>query len=513
MFGNGLHSFCFTFLNDHFINTFIHRASPGQKTHRNNPTRPTTSQPSNNRRSSVPSAHYRSSSSTFGASPSNQPLPNPAYINSDELYSELSSFTFGAAQDTHISTPDSEVSDPFTHRVPDPRPRRSLSSVPTPRDDEVDDEAGGIRNNRAKMRAIDDGSRRPSLPKNEASYPHSRYHRHNRSSIDTATTTRASVDIDRSSVHTFGFAGIYQRSGTNYSDEDEDEIDQFVASSSPVVFASGRQLLSEDEEEDQFDYVVPIGDNQRRGSLPMIIPGSVASADSGRDSVSIRTRRKLSRSLDDDISMINHGVGSIGPLDTGANCHSEPLTRGEWSSFGQRPPSLTDASAPPDENPYEGLNLEYIFGESGGTTAMPRRSWSSGGSLVAHQSASTPATHSFGLRFISGGITDSRRPSAATIGEDTFFKHLRSNDANYASRLGEWTFGKEKADGPGLSLTKSTSGHKQAAHINTIAPGMHEIWRCQVVGRFTVERITLQCMFDALATVWENAYSMFRPNL
>lgn len=439
----------------------------------------------------MPSAHHRSSSSTFG---NPQPPSNPAYISNDDLYSRLDSFTFGAARETRSSTPDEDAVDPFTNRISDQRPRRSLSSVPTLRDDEVDDEAGGIRDSRAKMRAIDDGTRRPSLPNNEASYSH---HRRNRSSIDT-TTPRPSVDVDRSSVHTFGFAGIYQRTGASYSDEEDDEIDQLgEASSSPVVFANSRQLFSEDEEDDQFDYV-PIGDTQRRGSLPMIIPGSVASADSGRDSLSIRTRRKLSRSLDDDISMINHGAGvMLGALEGGTNAYSEPLTRGEWSTFDQqyqRPPTISDAG--PDENIYEGLNLEYIFGE-GATPDAPRRSWdSSGGSFVQPQQhqAPTPSSH-FGLRFIGGGNLDSRRPSAATIGEDTFFKHVRTNDANYASRLDEWTFGKEKADGPGLNLAKSPSGHKHSAHMNTIAPGMHEIWRCQVVGRFTVERITLQCTF------------------
>jgi hypothetical protein len=47
---------------------------------------------------------------------------------------------------------------------------------------------------------------------------------------------------------------------------------------------------------------------------------------------------------------------------------------------------------------------------------------------------------------------------ATATGEDTFFRHLQHNDANYALRLEEWTFGKEKADAPGPRLSGLTAG-------------------------------------------------------
>jgi hypothetical protein len=445
--------------------------------------RPTVSRPmpsssaSSSRRASVPAIHFMTSTG-FGAA-SSTPTTNTNYINNDELYSGLTTFTFGAARTTRSSTPDSEMLDPLPNRTTDQRPRRSLSAVSTPRDDDVDDEAEAARSTRAKMRAIDDGSRRPSLPKNPTSSVSRRHHMHSPQSAGASTITDVGMDIERSSTYTFGLPGLGQ-----YTVDDDDEGDGMF-SSSPVIFANSQHSSADDDDEDRM-YVLHVGNDKRRGSIPMDIPTPVAWTDSDG---SIRAGRKMSRSVDDDIRMSTSGIGgTMGIAGPGPNAYSEPRTKGEWSNFEQqRKPSISHEQ----ENVYGGLDLAYILG-SNPSAAVPRQSWSSGGSFVQHQPQIHSQHHAFPLWFKSGG-SDGRRPSAVTIGEDTFLKHIEVNDAYYKTRLKDWTFGKERADGPGPGVAHASGGVKDPAFLDTIGPGTHEIWRCQVVGRFSVERLTLPC--------------------
>jgi hypothetical protein len=119
----------------------------------------------------------------------------------------------------------------------------------------------------------------------------------------------------------------------------------------------------------------------------------------------------------------------------------------------------------------------------------------------------------------------SRRPSTATIatsgsGEDPFEKFVKHHDSGFAERKITWSFRKEKADGPGLvntpalergtsdavrtpraSMSESAGGlgllpdrgkpKEKGRTSRGMRPGTQEIWRCQHVGRFKVDRQTI----------------------
>lgn len=362
------------------------------------------------------------------------------------------------------------------------------------------DEAEISRHRRAKMRAIDDGGRRPSLPKNPASSPPAPSSLSVRTSAEHPPSADHLMD-DRCSTYTFGVPAMYNHSDSEQSSYfDEEPLDQL--STSPVTFAYTSPGAGDDDEARRNSFVVPIGHHDiRRGSLPMVIPETPRQNNQTemvtRDE--IQATRKLSRSLDDEISSL--GLGEAPSVEQpGASARSEPLSKADWSSFQQQVDSrstpsihslrrLSTQQAEEDDNPnaYMGLNLAYILGSGGG--GGPRNSWSAE-SFVQRRPSITQNTGGFGGFGLSFGRDANRRPSVATAGEDTFFRHLQHNDANYAHRLEEWTFAKEKADAPGPRLSGLTTGGIDAP---TIGPGTYEIWRCHAAGRFNVERLALQC--------------------
>lgn len=436
-------------------------------------------------------------------------ITHSAYINNDELYSSLTTYSFGAPGTTRSSTPDSdiresELSSRYLERHQ--RPRRSLSSVPTPRDEMEIDEAEISRNSRAKMRAIDDGGRRPSLPKNPASPPLPPSTLSIRTSADVLHRSEPSstdhVMDDRASTYTFGVPGMYHLSDSEQSSYlDEEPLDQL--STSPITFAYTPPAAGDDEEARRNSFVVPIGHDiqLRRGSIPLAIPETPRqdnqSEMTGHDET--QSARKLSRSLGDDAS--NLDLGDTSSTDqAGGSSRSEPMSKADWSSFKQSIESrttptiqslrrLSTQEGDEEDNPnaYTGLDLAYILGS--GADGGHRGSWSSE-SFVQRRPSVTQTTGGFvGFAFSFGRDAD-RRPSVATAGEDTFLRHLQHNDANYALRLEEWTFGKEKADASGPRLSGLTAGGVVAP---TIGPGTFELWRCHMTGRFHVERLALQC--------------------
>jgi hypothetical protein len=389
--------------------------------------------------------------------------------------------------------PGAEILDASFGRLMGQKPRRSLSSIPTARDEVIFDEADAARSNRAKMRAIDDGNRRPSLPKNPISDLPPQQRIRKRSSIDTSINRNVSLDADRSSTYTFGLPGIYNSFVRDQNRKDHDDLFD-VVSSSPVVFAQSRSVSPDFDVDEDMRFAISLSNEERRGSLPVDIPAPSTSSD--EDSIAVR--RKMSRSLDSDLRTINSGIEGMMSAVPGANSQSEPLTRGEWSSIEQQNQQRQSPDIVPEENPYEGLNLAYIFGENP-MSGVPRKSWSSGGSFVQRQpepsSTAAAQNHHFGLWF-NTGPSDGRRLSSTTIHEDTFYRHLRNNDANYDARLSEWSFGKEKADGGGPRTVNVHTGASKDGTSNTVY--IHEIWRCQQVGRFDVQIGTLvrYCEFD-----------------
>ena len=468
------------------------------------------------RRASVPTIHLRSSPTT-SVSPSLSTPPqatHPAYINNDELYSGLKTYSFGAPGVTRSSTPDSDIYD--SHPSPwyteqHQRPRRSLSSVPTPRDEMEIDEAEISRQSRAKMRAIDDGGRRPSLPKNPTSSPSPPLSASWRNSPDENLSSTDVIMDDRASTYTFGVPAMYHYSDSEQSSYlDEEPLDHL--STSPITFAHTPPGVGDDEGR-RNSFVVPIGHDiqLRRGSVPMLIPetprpNNRAEMISGDE---IQAMRKMSRSLDDEISTLGLGEPSM-IQEPGGSARSEPLSKADWSSFQQqidsRPtPSIhtrysqfsaQQAEEEDESNAYIGLDLGYILGSGGG--GGPRSSWSSE-SFVQRRLSVTQNTGGFAGFGLSFGRDGDRRPSVATAtGEDTFFRHVQRNDALYALRLEEWTFGKEKADAAGPRLSGLAPGGITAT---TIGPGTHEIWRCHVVGRFNVERQAIPCSYSSRRSI------------
>lgn len=224
------------------------------------------------------------------------------------------------------------------------------------------------------------------------------------------------------------------------------------------------------------------------------------------DGDEIQAARKLSRSLDHDISAL--GLGETPNIDQlGASARSEPLSKADWSSFQQqidaRFQQQMDAGATPtlqelrrlssqqaegddEPNAYTGLNLAYILGP--GSDCGPRHSWSSESFVQRRPSIAQTTAGGFGGFGFPFGRDSERRPSVATAGEDTFLRHLQYNDANYALRLEEWTFTREKADAPGPRISGLASGGVVAT---TIGPGTYELWRCHMAGRFTIERMAI----------------------
>ena len=472
------------------------------------------------RRASVPTIHLKGSP-TASIPPSLSTPPqftHPAYINNDELYSGLMSYSFGAPGTTRSSTPDSDAHE--SHPSPwyteqHQRPRRSLSSVPTLRDEMEIDEAEISRHSRAKMRAIDDGGRRPSLPKNPASPPSPDPSESWRNSAEVIHRNQdlSSSDLmdDRASINTFGIPTTYHYSDSEQSSYlDEDPLDQL--STSPITFAHTPPGAGDDDEARRNSFVVPIGHDihLRRGSVPLFIPETPRSNSRpvAIDGDEIQAMRKMSRSLDDEISIL--GLAELSNIQQpGGSARSEPSSKADWSSFQLQidtrttPTEFTQESRPPtrqaeeedESNAYNGLNLDYILGSGG--SGGPRSSWSSESfvqrrlSVTQHPSGFA----GFGLNF---GRSEERRPSVATAGEDTFLRHLQHNDANYALRLEEWTFGKEKADAAGPRTSGLTAGGVLAV---TIGPGTFEVWRCHVVGRFNVERLALPCLCSPSCSV------------
>ena len=366
------------------------------------------------------------------------------------------------------------------------------------------DEAEISRHSRAKMRAIDDGGKRPSLPKNPPSSPSPPPPTSWRSSNENPSSGDLTMD-DRCSTYTFGVPAMYHHSDSEQSSYlDEDPLDHL--STSPVTFAHTPPEVGDDDVARRNSFVVSIGHEllSRRGSIPMAIPETPRPG--GRvgmiTSEEIQATRKMSRSLDDEI--IIPGYGEPPDVDQpGGGARSEPLSKADWSSFQQqiisrttpttstpRPPSVMQAEEEDESNAYTGLNLAYILGSGGG--GGPRSSWSSE-SFVQRRMSGAQSTGGFGLG-LSFGRDGDRRPSVATAGEDTFLRHLQHNDANYALRLEEWTFRKEKADAAGPRFSGLTSGGIPAT---TIGPGTYEIWRCHAVGRFNVERQALLCSYPS----------------
>lgn len=405
-------------------------------------------------------------------------------------------------------------------------------------DDEYEDEDDEARGKaRSKMRAIDDGTRRPSLPTNslipssstssvsppptsnassEAS-PGGRSTRSQESDFesseaegDEAETAEFDTDVeldmpqgnaggtsmdppvsDAASQRTFG-AGIFDHYGywqppqraeaeSVYHDEEDEEED--VGSISPVTFT--REYDSEGY--DDGDRPLPSLGSQavRRGSLPWetLTPRVSSGGREREDSTLTITGRRASRSTDD----------------LAGNPAEEPQ-QPRFDDQMHEPPTASTShqgEISNDEYTYGPYDLEYIM-----DGIELRKSWSSGAPsyIQAGSRRSDGDPGGLGAAWDSEYIRNARRPSTVTIGssEDAFTRHVRALDPDYNAREERWSFRKENTDGRGpyrlnLSTTPSAANANVPAAVTsfTMPPGTQEMWRQEFVGRFKVDRLRI----------------------
>lgn len=357
--------------------------------------------------------------------------------------------------------------------------------------------------------------------------------------FDYHPRARGRAMSDAVSRHTFGRRDVRGRAGSPSASVSSSR------SGSRSSVRSGLEFSSEDEVELDYDAAhgtytqagLDIGDGSgvcdeyiaegRRGSLPMPIPGAPVDSDTFADDDgsrmredSLATLRRPSRSLDDDLMMSSMGgVGGCGLEDT-VTPKSEPLSRGDWKSLEaqHQQQQLEQEQAQPGGDVYDGLNLAYILDRPDGTTGSRRASLAP--SYVQTVPRGLPSRQSTGFKAggwgaglaWSGGAR--RRSSATTTGtamDDAFASHVKRFDGDYDQMASEWSFKKEKADGPGLhsghvavwskrskdysaaAAAISVEERERARKKRTMIPGMQELWQNDLVGRFKVDRLALKC--------------------
>lgn len=529
--------------------------------------RPSNTSPSTGpRRPSLPNALYPPPSpSNIGVSSSPHhatPLTDyslSAHQYNEDLYSGLSTFTFGAAHalPSPHGSDSSDLISPLTRvsgsSSADRTPRPSVSSASSGRrksrsqrihdpdegDDEYEDEDDvARRKTRSKMRAIDDGSRRPSLPTNaylpsvstddqaplhpsitahelspggssasESAYDDSEADQDEGDVAEFDTDVEldlphgpgaaGSLDApvsDAASQHTFG-AGSFDHYGSDHLPADDRASilsdDEEINSISPVIFTRD----GEDEAFDDGDRPLPSLPVQagRTNGSPWE-PSSFTVRDSTlaltrdrEDSTATVTARRASRSVDDDLT-----ASTMYPDVQPAN-HVQ--VRPEFDI------QIDDSAPTVEEQQYQygGYDLDYILGRD----SSSRRSWSSGApSYVQARGRVDPGDPS-GLGAVwDAALGNSRRPSTATVnsGDDAFTRQVRHWDPDYGTRKGDWTFKKENTDGLARAPHRMPlpPGTPSDTNQHTMPPGTQEIWRQAYVGRYKVDRVkmTRTCTFS-----------------
>ena len=509
------------------------------------------------RRPSVPSIPHQSSDASLTASstlidPSEGSIANSS--TSDEIYRDLSTYTFGAARPPAPSpSPSYDADVEFDKAISPltPLPRRG-SLDRTPRSSVVAmshghgshpmqtlQSHGNERLPTVPLRYVpwdlDGASTLASSVRNgessdaqdsddiHACSEFTRNHEISRTHFRLQEPKGDSVQSDTASRHTFGGRGINSSSAS---------VSSVTSASRPHSPSSSRMELSSDEDngymyragrtslpayprqdtsdavddEEEIDvglgHAPPLQDPfGRRGSLPLPIPGAVLADRSllGDDS-NLASNRRPSRSLDDDMNL--HTLAdppiTIGP-------RSEPSSKGDWANlqFQNQEPG----AAGPD--PFAGLNLGYILG---GQDVSGFRRASDAPSYVQPIRKGSQNNQIFPFSLGLG-----RRSSTATTisgPEDTFLRHLNKYNEGYGTQISFWTFKKEKADGSSRPLSGSNTFSSPRASISEswtlasdsrskgkekspylgMAPGTQEIWKCEYVGRFKVDRQTYRRM-------------------
>ncbi|GJE95479.1 hypothetical protein PsYK624_116640 [Phanerochaete sordida] len=376
------------------------------------------------------------------------------------------------------------------------------------------------------MRAIDDGSRRPSLPTNTyipvvstdasnavASSSSTQLELspggssasdgiYDDSEIDQDEAEVAEFDTDveldlphgigaaaaldppvsdTASQHTFGggsfdhYGSDSRHASSNLSILDDDDDMESV---SPVHITQDH----EDEQFDDGDRPLPTLSVPRKGSLPWDIPtlpvrdGPPGVTRSREDSAATVTARRASRSVDDDLTASTMYPDVQNSLQN-AEFHAQALSQ-----------------PTPTEDPvyqYGEYDVGYILGNKDN---WGRKSWSSGApSYIQGGRPGEPVGGEPGGLGAAWDAAFHRRPSTATVGsgDDAFVRHVHAWDPEYKSRKGEWTFKPESTDGRGPHrMPLATTAAVENKHHN-MQPGTQELWRQAHVGRFKVDRVKM----------------------
>lgn len=456
---------------------------------------------------------------TFFPDPSlNKPVPT----TSEDLYKDLSTFTFGATtpptpSSSHFPSTSSENDDPL-YPTTDATPRPSVSAVYDP-------------NNEFIYARPQDNSDAASFRTFGVDGDHF--------SASSASVSVASfvsdarvVDGFYSTTSTTSAGGLTtQFSSDEYEEEDVDDVSVHQPTFANVGPGDDWDRLSELSQSSASGTSDLYG--QRRGSLPMAIPGATPPAPNGfgedfygsgrnREN-SAATIRRPSRSLDDDLQKFHAGPLRAGAsiLSTPGSGSSQPQSKGDWEMLESKGKSREHPQTigsvvgvtPEPLSATHGFDADWMKDIQGGIQDMSDvAGFDSSASQPNPASARRPSTQSW-LEWLS-----KRRPSAATIGtvEDTFFRQIYRWDDVYAQRRGEWSFKREKAE----DGTATHIGRSSLSTINTIASprgsfstdsqttapkeferphrpkpsftgmtrGAEEIWRCAFVGRYKVHR-------------------------
>jgi hypothetical protein len=260
----------------------------------------------------------------------------------------------------------------------------------------------------------------------------------------------------------------------------------------------------------------------------MAIPGASGDAFGNDDGLrnredSLATIRRPSRSLDDDLRMMNAAAGAGPSTIDGVVPKSEPVGRADWRSLEaqqQQQVQITQTQTPPDNNALDGYDTSYILQTSSRRGSLAPSYVDRNVFAISRGQPSRQSTGFMkggwgaGLAWSGGG----RRPSTATTGtmnDDSFTANVRRFDPEYGGQSGDWMFKREKADGlgpqrnSGGSIKSGRGG--EAAMISesererrrraTMAPGMQELWRNGFVGRFKVDRLELKCKLTPCAVI------------
>lgn len=334
-------------------------------------------------------------------------------------------------------------------------------------DDEDDDEVE--RESRAKMRAMNDGTRRPSLPMNTYSTGRSKSPRGHsyaggsssqvslQSSIGPQEDTRNHSESESEAGGHFG-DGMEGEGNDFDTDVEIDFPHPSVAVASHDV--EMMDLMPSGAQGSGFDPNDSTGEKDRGFTdIPVIVTHPVAEPGAGRgreDSLVTLTGATVTPvvvSFDDTNDVLAAGASGSGSRSNVQGAHLELMDQALLQV-------VSNSVAPADE-----LNLHDWYKEN----AIDFHGWGD-----AH----------------TGGT--GRRTSTVTVESlDAFVQHVQQHDPVSKSRAVDWSFKPKSVDAP----DGDTGARWAQSHTTTraIAPPTQEIWRQMHVGQFKVDRLLMRC--------------------